>query len=653
MSFFGPPHQRSLDECTRDLCQISEPNSTLDRKHVRNLIMTYHPDKAPFMTGDQKRRMNGSNSEDVSKIINECRHLYDTGSVPCPPSDEETEERQRANREDAARERAEREAQERAERARREQDAREKEERERTAREQAKREAEARERLRREAAEKVARQKIRAGPLWKFINDCGALDSLEMMMDALENLGVHKPSDLEHVEEEDVHSLDDAPTAIKSKILYCIRSARIAETERIAKEKAESERLAREKAEQERLDRERQAANKNRIKLKETFSNFMNDCDLSSYTEEILDAFQKHGVTGMRDLDESKANKMNLKPIVKKKLLKCIETIPHIKGESVKSIIIASEYDDRRLQCMVFSPDGQTIVTGDSRSLRCWNISSNSEKILDPKRGTNGVSDLKLSSDGRVLAILTSFNTSEYVGQPSVILWDTSTWEIKNEFRPPGRYPQHINQLCLSPDGRTIITGGGGPLRIWDALTGTLVKKMYVGTRNEDGIVNVSSFFLGPDGRTLFASVYGSEQSHTEHWDISTQKLIHSFDGDNAALSPDGLTLATTMCTDSMTLSYPHAGILRLNSIVKLWDVMSGNLKQTLEGHKNKIQSMCFSPDGFTLATCDGSINGNLMDTSTGNLKIINDDKGINLVQFNHDGRMLATGSSSKVKLWV
>jgi len=153
--------------------------------------------------------------------------------------------------------------------------------------------------------------------------------------------------------------------------------------------------------------------------------------------------------------------------------------------------------------------------------------------------------------------------------------------------------------------------------------------------------VGVSSVAFSPDGEIL---VSGSADNTVKLWDIKTGKLINTLEGHTAfvnsvAFSPVGNILASG--SDDNTF--------------KLWDIKTGKLINTLEGHNNDVNSVAFSPDGEILASGSNDNTIKLWDIKTG--KLIKTLKGNNWyvtsVAFSPDGDILASGSwDTTIKLW-
>jgi WD40 repeat protein len=76
-----------------------------------------------------------------------------------------------------------------------------------------------------------------------------------------------------------------------------------------------------------------------------------------------------------------------------------------------------------------------------------------------------------------------------------------------------------------------------------------------------------------------------------DNWDLCLQTLEGHREGVQAVtFSPDGQTLASA--SDDRT--------------IRLWDTATGIENQILEGHRYAIQAVTFSPDGQTLASVSG-----------------------------------------------
>ncbi len=128
-------------------------------------------------------------------------------------------------------------------------------------------------------------------------------------------------------------------------------------------------------------------------------------------------------------------------------------------------------------------------------------------------------------------------------------------------------------------------------------------------------------------------------------FDISTQRnLIATLEGhkdgvNSIAFSPDGATLASGSW----------------DATVKLWDIATRTNIATITGHTGRVYSVSFSPDGTTLASGSGDGTVKLWDVATGTniATIAGHTSWVTSVSFSPDGATLASGSwDATVKLW-
>lgn len=239
------------------------------------------------------------------------------------------------------------------------------------------------------------------------------------------------------------------------------------------------------------------------------------------------------------------------------------------------------EGGDRPLSGMVVSPDGKLLVaTNADHMMTLWDIARRT--VVSYLAATPGElnSALYFSPDGKLLAAATK--------DKRIVLWDVTTGQKK-----PGwsTGEQAADAICFSPDGR-VLAGvlGDCTVALWDVATGAQQRKLSYHISTFHAVV-----FRG-DGKAVAAGPFW--ESAPIEWDLIAAKPIPAEKREKIpsiwclACSPDGKLIAT----DSDE-----------NKDAVLWDAATMRVMAQLSGHKEKLTSLCFSPDSQTLATGSGN----------------------------------------------
>ncbi len=151
----------------------------------------------------------------------------------------------------------------------------------------------------------------------------------------------------------------------------------------------------------------------------------------------------------------------------------------------------------------------------------------------------------------------------------------------------------------------------------------------------------VASLAFDPAGKTLTT---GHKDGTIRLWDVATREVINTLRGHadvvtSVAFLSDGKTLASGS----------------LDGTIKLWDVASGKANATLEDHGSGVTSVSLNPKGIMLASGSLDRTIKLWNLATG--KVIKTLEGhtdvVTSVAFRPDGKTLASGSLDRtIKLW-
>ena len=288
-----------------------------------------------------------------------------------------------------------------------------------------------------------------------------------------------------------------------------------------------------------------------------------------------------------------------------------------------------------------FSPDGRTVLSGGwNHTLKLWDVVT--LKLVRTFEGhSDGVHTVASSPNGSTVLSAGADKTLK--------LWDASNGRLVRIFK--GHFSE-VRSVAFSPNGATALSGGGDPeegcdytLKLWDVATGRLLRTF----KGHEFWVNSVAF--SPDSRTVLSgSLYqpvmsgGRKDALLKLWDVATGKVVRSFEGHlndvySVAFSPDGRTMVSGSSDNTL----------------KLWDVATGKLLRTLEGHSNTVSSVAFSPGGHTILSGSWDHSLKLWEVATG--KLIHTFEGhldhVNSVAFSPDGRTVLSGGSDRtLKLW-
>lgn len=279
------------------------------------------------------------------------------------------------------------------------------------------------------------------------------------------------------------------------------------------------------------------------------------------------------------------------------------------------------------INALAFSPDGSELCSGSfDNTLRRWDVASGAFRAGYAGHA-GGVLTVRYSPDGR--SILTAARDG------TLRLWDLA---------PTAPHVRRVDSsrpamsLCLSRDGRTLyVATNDGGVRGLDTATGR-PKINFAGHP-----VRAATIRLSPNGRLLASA---SVEPSVRLWDAESGELrgeLRGFGGPVSSLAfhPDGGMVATG--SD--------------DGIVRLWNIDRQTCTHTLQGSERfqRRPSLAFSPDGTTLAACDGFGEVWFWDWAAARVRFkIRAHVGqARSVLYAPGGRLIATaGDDASVRLW-
>jgi WD40 repeat protein len=264
------------------------------------------------------------------------------------------------------------------------------------------------------------------------------------------------------------------------------------------------------------------------------------------------------------------------------------------------------------VQSLAVAADGRTVATADGVAVRLWDAATGRQRHRIAAPGSQHVA---FAPDGRSLAASGAWG--------AVTLWDAATgerrgpdfkasaggpvaflgdkWlasatldariealEVASGRRGPHVFEAEVNRVTstigtpvpfvVAPDGRTVAaptqTPDPAPVQLWDALSGEKKAKTALPGR---------PLAFSPDGALLaLATADGLALVSTRSGEPVRACADAGPGVRSAAFSPDGWELAGGMAGGE----------------VRIWEVATGGLRRSHEGHSGPVLALAYLPDG-------------------------------------------------------
>ena len=276
------------------------------------------------------------------------------------------------------------------------------------------------------------------------------------------------------------------------------------------------------------------------------------------------------------------------------------------------------------------SPDGTRAVTASAdRTSRIWDVKAQRVLFTLPHRAS--VYGAHFSADGSHILTASQDGTAQ--------LWSALDGKPLFTFKHKSG---EVLDARLSPGGLWVATSGeDGTVRVWNARTGDAVLSLQA-SRGELAALRFSS-----NGRRLaaaagFFAAETSADASVSLIDVHTgllRHLPHPAPVIDLAFSPDGRRLVTVSA----------------DTLGRVFDVESGELLHTLEGHLSIARAVAWSPDGARIATSGDDKLVLLWDAKTYRRlgSLAGHDASVRTLDFSPDSRRLVSGGNDgRAALW-
>ena len=188
-------------------------------------------------------------------------------------------------------------------------------------------------------------------------------------------------------------------------------------------------------------------------------------------------------------------------------------------------------------------------------------------------------------------------------------------YSLAQEPRERAKRDAHGEVICmaLTADGKTLATGTWDRVTLWDVASG---KELHALKRHNGAIGCVA---VSPNAKVLAS---GSVDKTIKLWDVASGKELRTLTGHTervSALRSERASMKGHRARVWSVAFSPDGRILASGSwdgTIEFWDVATGQPQATFKAHTNRVYKVAFTMDGSTL------VSGGGIQTARGEVKL-------------------------------
>ena len=315
------------------------------------------------------------------------------------------------------------------------------------------------------------------------------------------------------------------------------------------------------------------------------------------------------------------------------------------------------------ISCLTISKDGKYLVSGNEKGMVVvWNLEN--KQRVDAFRMTDGLKSVLISADNRYVVLASK--------EHSIKILDLDKGEIVDVL---SGHTDGVNSLAFSSDYRFLVSASGDKtIKVWDFYK----RKLHKSFDNGKWVDYAS---LSPDNKYI-VSASGDEMLRI--WSIDKDGAVDSLKGHThritkAMFCMDGQKIVSSSWdytirawdnpiilnpniwrahTDVVTSVAWHGDVIASASAdnrILLWDVKTGELKDSLMGHQGNVSHVAISRDGQKLVSSSWDKTIKIWDLVQRKELYTMDGSGdyVESASFSPDGqRIVSTSWDQTVRVW-